>query len=176
MWDYKNLHINHIIIKTVGNAHNVAMWLSVSRCKLFQSNVKLQSTCHHQQPTSSFFTGGMKSRVYLTALSSRECKCVTCAGNKSSVTSASNVNTHSTPPVDCQSTGVLAGAGVYDGGVELLHVDWVQELPEDLDVCIAQRDFEAAVDLVQKSNFIICHSACVCVCVHGTGPVRVPGL
>lgn len=39
---------------------------------------------------------------------------------------------------------------VYEG-VELLHVDWVQELPEDLDVCIAQRDFEAAVDLIQKS-------------------------
>lgn len=37
-------------------------------------------------------------------------------------------------------------------GTELLHVDWVQELPEDLDVCIAQRDFEGAVDLVQKST------------------------
>ena len=35
---------------------------------------------------------------------------------------------------------------------ELLHVDWVQELPEDLDVYIAQRDFEGAVDLVEKVN------------------------
>lgn len=35
---------------------------------------------------------------------------------------------------------------------ELIHVEWVQELPEDLDVCIAQRDFEGAVDLIQKSK------------------------
>lgn len=27
---------------------------------------------------------------------------------------------------------------------------WIQELPEDLDVCIAQRDFEGAVDLLDK--------------------------
>lgn len=38
---------------------------------------------------------------------------------------------------------------------EQLHVTWVQELPEDLDVCIAQRDFEGAVDLVQKSIYFI---------------------
>lgn len=36
---------------------------------------------------------------------------------------------------------------------ELIHVEWVQELPEDLDVCIAQRDFEGAVDLIQKSKY-----------------------
>ena len=35
---------------------------------------------------------------------------------------------------------------------ELLHVEWVQETPEDLDVCIAQRDFEGAVDLVEKGR------------------------
>lgn len=35
---------------------------------------------------------------------------------------------------------------------ELIHIEWVQELPEDLDVCIAQRDFEGAVDLIQKSK------------------------
>ena len=35
---------------------------------------------------------------------------------------------------------------------EFLHVPWVQELPEDLDVYIAQRDFEGAVDLVEKVN------------------------
>lgn len=29
---------------------------------------------------------------------------------------------------------------------------WIQELPEDLDVCIAQRDFEGAVDLLDKLN------------------------
>ncbi|XP_028903535.1 exocyst complex component 8 [Ornithorhynchus anatinus] len=28
--------------------------------------------------------------------------------------------------------------------------DWVRELPEDLDVCIAQRDFEGAVDLLDR--------------------------
>lgn len=31
-----------------------------------------------------------------------------------------------------------------------LGLDWIQELPEDLDVCIAQRDFEGAVDLLDK--------------------------
>ena len=46
---------------------------------------------------------------------------------------------------------VTPDTGAVYEGVELLHVDWVQELPEDLDVCIAQRDFEAAVDLIQKS-------------------------
>lgn len=33
-----------------------------------------------------------------------------------------------------------------------LSVEWIQELPEDLDVCIAQRDFEGAVDLLDKLN------------------------
>ncbi|XP_070590059.1 exocyst complex component 8 [Erythrolamprus reginae] len=31
-----------------------------------------------------------------------------------------------------------------------LSLEWIQELPEDLDVCIAQRDFEGAVDLLDK--------------------------
>ena len=35
---------------------------------------------------------------------------------------------------------------------DFLNVDWIQELPEDLDMCIAQRDFEGAVDLVEKGN------------------------
>ncbi|ELU07335.1 hypothetical protein CAPTEDRAFT_141927 [Capitella teleta] len=35
---------------------------------------------------------------------------------------------------------------------ELLHADWLQEAPEDLDVAIAQRDFEGAVDLVERVN------------------------
>jgi len=51
------------------------------------------------------------------------------------------------------STSCSTSGAAYEG-VELLHVDWVQELPEDLDVCIAQRDFEAAVDLIQKSNLL----------------------
>jgi hypothetical protein len=33
---------------------------------------------------------------------------------------------------------------------DLLHADWLQELPEDLDVLIAERSFESAVDLVEK--------------------------
>ncbi|XP_019738291.1 exocyst complex component 8 [Hippocampus comes] len=33
-----------------------------------------------------------------------------------------------------------------------LGLEWIQELPEDLDVCIAQRDFEGAVDLLEKLN------------------------
>ncbi|KAG8447308.1 hypothetical protein GDO86_014683 [Hymenochirus boettgeri] len=33
-----------------------------------------------------------------------------------------------------------------------LALDWIQELPEDLDVCIAQRNFEGAVDLLDKLN------------------------
>ena len=59
-----------------------------------------------------------------------------------------------TPPTAAAAaidSALPAGGGSHEGGLELLHVDWVQELPEELDVCIAQRDFEAAVDLVQKS-------------------------
>ncbi|GAB6018556.1 exocyst complex component exo84 [Chamberlinius hualienensis] len=33
--------------------------------------------------------------------------------------------------------------------------EWLQELPEDLDVCIAQRDFEGATALVEKANDFI---------------------
>ncbi|KAK6175574.1 hypothetical protein SNE40_014007 [Patella caerulea] len=35
---------------------------------------------------------------------------------------------------------------------DFLNADWLQELPEDLDMCIAQRDFEGAVDLVGIVN------------------------
>ncbi|XP_071945087.1 exocyst complex component 8-like [Antedon mediterranea] len=34
----------------------------------------------------------------------------------------------------------------------LLKIDWLTELPEDLDMCIAQRNFEDAVDLIIKTN------------------------
>ena len=47
-----------------------------------------------------------------------------------------------------------------DQDLLLLQADWLQELPEDLDVCIAQRDFEGAVDLVEKgraANEVISH-------------------
>lgn len=42
-------------------------------------------------------------------------------------------------------------AGEVEESVDL-SLEWIQELPEDLDVCIAQRDFEGAVDLVDKLN------------------------
>ena len=35
---------------------------------------------------------------------------------------------------------------------DFLRKEWVRELPEDLDVAIAQRDFEGAVDLIVKSG------------------------
>lgn len=36
---------------------------------------------------------------------------------------------------------------------DFLSVDWLQELPEDLDMYIAQRNFEDAVDLVERGLF-----------------------
>lgn len=38
---------------------------------------------------------------------------------------------------------------------DYLSAEWLQELPEDLDMCIAQRDFEGAVDLVERGLYII---------------------
>ncbi|XP_062614087.1 exocyst complex component 8-like [Saccostrea cucullata] len=35
---------------------------------------------------------------------------------------------------------------------DYLSAEWIQEMPEDLDMCIAQRDFEGAVDLVERIN------------------------
>jgi hypothetical protein len=55
-----------------------------------------------------------------------------------------------TPQVPVQTESTRHGSNTLDG--ELMHVDWVQELPEDVDVCIAQRDFEGAVDLILKIN------------------------
>ncbi|XP_006902948.1 PREDICTED: exocyst complex component 8 [Elephantulus edwardii] len=40
-----------------------------------------------------------------------------------------------------------------------LSPEWIQELPEDLDVCIAQRDFEGAVDLLDKLDLYLQHKA-----------------
>nr|XP_057927209.1 exocyst complex component 8 [Doryrhamphus excisus] len=51
----------------------------------------------------------------------------------------------STNPFD-EDDGEQADAGE---NVDL-SPEWIQELPEDLDVCIAQRDFEGAVDLLDK--------------------------
>lgn len=38
---------------------------------------------------------------------------------------------------------------------DFLRKEWVRELPEDLDVAIAQRDFEGAVDLIIKSGVLL---------------------
>lgn len=35
---------------------------------------------------------------------------------------------------------------------DFLQADWLQELPEDLDMLIAQRNFEGAVDTVEKGE------------------------
>lgn len=39
---------------------------------------------------------------------------------------------------------------------DYLSAEWLQELPEDLDMCIAQRDFEGAVDLVERGLYYNC--------------------
>ncbi|XP_014664486.1 PREDICTED: exocyst complex component 8-like [Priapulus caudatus] len=39
-----------------------------------------------------------------------------------------------------------------DEAPDLLESDWLKEVPDDLDVCIAQRDFDGAVDLIDKTN------------------------
>ncbi|XP_038656533.1 exocyst complex component 8 [Scyliorhinus canicula] len=48
-----------------------------------------------------------------------------------------------------------------DPAMELvdLSLEWIQELPEDLDVCIAQRDFEGAVDLLDKLSEYLSRAA-----------------
>ena len=38
---------------------------------------------------------------------------------------------------------------------DLLHVEWLQECPEDLDVFIAQRHFEGAVDLILRGEALM---------------------
>ncbi|XP_028394084.1 exocyst complex component 8-like [Dendronephthya gigantea] len=35
---------------------------------------------------------------------------------------------------------------------DLLAVEWLRDIPDDLDVCIAQRDFEGAMTLIEKVN------------------------
>lgn len=35
---------------------------------------------------------------------------------------------------------------------DLLAVEWLRDVPDDLDVCIAQRDFEGAMSLIEKVN------------------------
>ncbi|XP_070560701.1 exocyst complex component 8-like [Ptychodera flava] len=52
-----------------------------------------------------------------------------------------------------RSNPFYEGGGSYNvpSDTNPLQVDWLLELPEDLDVCIAQRDFEGAVDLIEKT-------------------------
>ncbi|XP_068087923.1 exocyst complex component 8 [Hyperolius riggenbachi] len=51
------------------------------------------------------------------------------------------------PFVDEEKPTEMEEAEVVD-----LSLEWIQELPEDLDVCIAQRNFEGAVDLLDTLN------------------------
>ncbi|KAM8847130.1 exocyst complex component 8 [Synchiropus picturatus] len=53
----------------------------------------------------------------------------------------------STNPFDVDDEDLMEAEEVVN-----LSLEWIQELPEDLDVCIAQRDFEGAVDLLDKLN------------------------
>ncbi|XP_014060644.1 exocyst complex component 8 [Salmo salar] len=53
----------------------------------------------------------------------------------------------STNPFDDEETNRFDSEEAVD-----LSLEWIQELPEDLDVCIAQRDFEGGVDLLDKLN------------------------
>ena len=91
----------------------------------------------------------------VTVVTNTGSKCASSSLTSSASTHVTAVANHST--TTCGTAAAAAAATAAAGGayesVELLHVDWVQELPEDLDVCIAQRDFEAAVDLIQKSIF-----------------------
>ena len=34
----------------------------------------------------------------------------------------------------------------------MLQADWLKDAPDDLDVSIAQRDFESAMELIEKSR------------------------
>ncbi|KAM6465592.1 exocyst complex component 8 [Liasis olivaceus] len=62
------------------------------------------------------------------------------------------------PPVPAETTNPFEEEEEEEEEVEAtpeeemvdLSLEWIQELPEDLDVCIAQRDFEGAVDLLDK--------------------------
>ncbi|XP_069463040.1 exocyst complex component 8 [Ambystoma mexicanum] len=63
------------------------------------------------------------------------------------------------PPRSPENTGKEGPRNPFDDNDDAqeeeavdLELDWILELPEDLDVCIAQRDFEGAVDLLDKLN------------------------
>ena len=37
---------------------------------------------------------------------------------------------------------------------------WLRDLPEDLDMFIAQRDFERAMELIDRSEFVVISNQC----------------
>ena len=115
-------------------------------------NIFLQKKHCVQYRCQQYNTGVTDVAVYNTGVSKTiqvSLMFVTVNNAGVSKTLAPLTSSHVSPASVTSPTGAAATAVE---GVELLHVDWVQELPEDLDVCIAQRDFEAAVDLIQKSN------------------------
>ena len=47
----------------------------------------------------------------------------------------------------------------------MLSADWLKDAPDDLDVSIAQRDFESAMELIEKSiACVVVLYACYCIC------------
>ncbi|KAL4221236.1 Exocyst complex component 8 [Mactra antiquata] len=68
--------------------------------------------------------------------------------NEQQVTPTQNVE-ESSNPFDERAEEISSDIAM---DTEYLNVDWLQELPEDLDMCIAQRDFVGAVDLVERVN------------------------
>ena len=68
----------------------------------------------------------------------------------SSFSLTDSTNPFSEEDDDSTATDDQVPASVLE--VDFLTGDWIQELPEDLDVCIAQRDFEGAVDHIIKGQ------------------------
>ncbi|CAH2251448.1 exocyst complex component 8, partial [Pelobates cultripes] len=55
-------------------------------------------------------------------------------------------------PVLSMSSNPFKDKEIHDEEEVDFSLEWIQELPEDLDVCIAQKNFEGAVDLLNKFN------------------------
>ena len=143
-------HFNFVISQNAKWGH-AGFYIDCHRMTV-PENIFLQKKHCVQCRCQQYNTGVTGVAVYNTGVSKTiqvSVMFVTVNNAGVSKTLAPLTSSHVSPASVTSPTGAAATAVE---GVELLHVDWVQELPEDLDVCIAQRDFEAAVDLIQKSN------------------------
>ena len=143
-------HFNFVISQNAKWGH-AGFYIDCHRMTV-PENIFLQKKHCVQYRCQQYNTGVTDVAVYNTGVSKTiqvSVMFVTVNNAGVSKTLAPLTSSHVSPASVTSPTGAAATAVE---GVELLHVDWVQELPEDLDVCIAQRDFEAAVDLIQKSN------------------------